>query len=39
MDSNDGLIFAYTIDSDGSGNAVDWQGVSDSGSMWAVFPV
>ena len=31
MDSNDGLIFAYTIASDGSGTAVDWQGIRDWG--------
>ena len=29
MDSNDGLIFAYILDGDGGGNAVDWQGASD----------
>ena len=28
MDSNDGLIFAYIIDGEGGGTAVDWQGIS-----------
>ena len=38
MDSNDGLIFAYIIDGEGSGNAVDWKGISDwrpeKGLLW-----
>ncbi len=38
MDSNDGLIFAYIIDGDGGGSAVDWQGISDwrpeKGLLW-----
>ncbi len=38
MDSNDGLIFAYIIDGEGGGNAVDWQGISDwrpeKGLLW-----
>ena len=38
MDSNDGLIFAYIIDGDGGGSAVDWQGISDwrpeRGLLW-----
>jgi len=38
MNSNDGLIFAYIIDGDGGGSAVDWQGISDwrpeKGLLW-----
>ncbi len=38
MDSNDGLIFAYIIDGDGGGSAVDWKGISDwrpeKGLLW-----
>jgi len=38
MDSNDGLIFAYIMDGEGSGTAVDWQGITDwrpeKGLLW-----
>jgi len=38
MDSNDGLIFAYIMDGDGGGSAVDRQGISDwrpeKGLLW-----
>jgi zinc transporter len=38
MNSNDGLIFAYIIDGDGGGTAVDWEGISDwrpeKGLLW-----
>lgn len=38
MESQDGLIFAYILDGDGGGTAVDWQGVSDwrheKGQLW-----
>ena len=38
MDSNDGLIFAYIIDGEGGGTAVDWKGISDwrpeKGLLW-----
>lgn len=38
MDSNDGLIFAYIIDGEGGGTAVDWQGITDwrpeKGLLW-----
>jgi len=29
MDSNDGLKFAYLLDGEGGGDAVDWQGIID----------
>ena len=31
MNSNDGLIFAYIIDGEGGGTAVDWKGISLKG--------
>ena len=38
MESQDGLIFAYILDSDGGGIAVDWHGVGDwrpeKGPLW-----
>ena len=38
MESQDGLIFAYILDGDGGGTAVDWQGVGDwrpeKGPLW-----
>ena len=38
MHSHDGLIFAYILDGDGGGAAVDWQGVGDwryeDGPLW-----
>jgi zinc transporter len=38
MDSNDGLIFAYIVDGEGGGNAVDWNGISEwrpeKGLLW-----
>ena len=29
MHSHDGLIFAYILDGDGGGTAVDWKGAGD----------
>lgn len=32
MHSHDGLIFAYILDGDGGGTAVDWESIIDWGS-------
>ncbi len=38
MDSNYGLIFAYILNGEGGGNAVDWEGINDwrphNGLLW-----